>query len=152
VQDRDQQDGDRPGEVEDAGGAFEDRVGVPQVGLDVVGHALGAAGQQGLGVAEHDRVRKSWSTYATGYSASSSPGDCPAEPRAGIQAQPNHPVTAPGHGALSSAPQTRDLMQVNGPRACGAHWHTRRLGGNAGMAGDDSKVARLRAASAEPLR
>jgi hypothetical protein len=43
-------------------------------------------------------------------------------------------------------------MQVNGPRACGAHWHTRRLGGNAGMAGDDSKVARLRAASAEPLR
>ena len=58
-------------------------------------------------------------------SASSALGDCPAEPGAG------HPGTArpsrdcPGHGALSSAPQTRDLMQVNGPRACGAYWHAR---------------------------
>jgi hypothetical protein len=43
----------------------------------------------------------------------------------GIQAQPNRPVTAPGHGALSTVPQTRDLLQVNGPHACGAHWHAR---------------------------
>src|ERR1035437_2951330 len=43
----------------------------------------------------------------------------------GIQAQPDRPVTALGHGALSSDPQNRDLMQVNGPRAGGAYWHTR---------------------------
>jgi hypothetical protein len=49
----------------------------------------------------------------------------PLSQEQGIQAQPNRPVTAPGHGALSSAPQTRDLMQVNGPHACGAYWHTR---------------------------
>jgi hypothetical protein len=58
-------------------------------------------------------------------SASSALADCPAEPRAG------HPSTAgpsrdcPGRGARSSAPATRDLMQVNGPGACGACWHAR---------------------------
>jgi hypothetical protein len=56
VQDRDQQDGDRPAEIERPRGALEDRVRVPKVRLDVIGLALGAAGQQRLGVAEHHRV------------------------------------------------------------------------------------------------
>jgi hypothetical protein len=47
-------------------------------------------------------VRRSWSTYATGYSASSSLADCPAEPKS----------------RASKHSQT-------GPRACGAYWHTR---------------------------
>jgi hypothetical protein len=41
VQDGDQQDGDRAGEVEGASRGLEDGVGVAQVGLDVVGLALG---------------------------------------------------------------------------------------------------------------
>jgi hypothetical protein len=60
-----------------------------------------------------------------GYGASSSLGDCPAEPRAGHPSTAKPPRDCPGHGALYCAPQTRDLMQVNGPHACGAYWHTR---------------------------
>jgi hypothetical protein len=52
--------------------------------------------------------------------ASSSLGGCPLSQEQGIQAQPDCPVTAPGHGAVSSASQARGLMQVNGPDACGA--------------------------------
>jgi hypothetical protein len=49
VQDRDEQDSDRTGEVEGVGGAPEDRVGVPQVGLDVVGPAFGGCWSAGPG-------------------------------------------------------------------------------------------------------
>jgi hypothetical protein len=51
---------------------------------------------QRLGVHGHHRVRKSWSTYATGYSASSSLGDCPLSQEQGIQAQPDCPPVT-GH-------------------------------------------------------
>jgi hypothetical protein len=63
-------------------------------------------------------ARRSSSTYATGCSASSSLADCPAEPRAWHQAQPDRPVTALGRGALF-LPLLRlaTLIQVNGPRA-----------------------------------
>jgi hypothetical protein len=41
VQDRDQQDGDRPTEIERPRGTLEDRVRVPKVRLDVIGLASG---------------------------------------------------------------------------------------------------------------
>ena len=56
---------------------------------------------------------------------SSALGDCPAEPGAGHLSTARPSRDCPGHGALSSAPQTRDLMQVDGPRACGWYWHAR---------------------------
>ncbi len=59
MQHSDQQDGDRAAEVEGAGHAFEDRSGLAQVVLEVVGRAFGATGQQGLGWV---RTTGSWST------------------------------------------------------------------------------------------
>jgi hypothetical protein len=56
VQDAEEHDRDRPAEVQDPGGPGQDRGEVAQVGVDVGGRALGAAGQQGPGVQEHDRV------------------------------------------------------------------------------------------------
>ena len=56
VQDAEEHDRDRPAEVQDLGGPGQDRVEVAQVGVDVGGRTLGAAGQQGPGVQEHDRV------------------------------------------------------------------------------------------------
>ena len=100
-------------------------------------------------VLEHVTVRRSSSTDATECSASSSLAGCPAEPRAG------HPSTArPSRDCLrsrglSSAPPTRDLIQVNGPRACGAYWHTRAAG--ATMTGWPVMTARPRRGCGWPL-
>jgi hypothetical protein len=70
-------------------------------------------------------VRRSWSTYATDTAPSVRSATAPLGPEQGIRAQPDRPRGCPCHGALSSAPQTRDLMQVHGPHACGAYWHAR---------------------------
>ena len=56
MQHPEQHDGDRPAEVQDPGRLGQDRPGVAQVRVDVGGRALGAAGEQGPGVQEHDRV------------------------------------------------------------------------------------------------
>ena len=54
--DAEQQQGDRAGEVEGVGRAFEDGVRVAQIGGDEGGGALGGAGEQGVGVGEDGRV------------------------------------------------------------------------------------------------
>src|SRR5690606_36973813 len=54
--DAEHHDGDGPGEVEGAGGPGEDRVGVADVGVEVVGGARRRAGEQRAGVHEHDGV------------------------------------------------------------------------------------------------
>lgn len=56
VHQRDERQRDGPVEVEDVPGVFDDPFRVPYVGLDVVGDPLGAADQQRLGMAQHDRV------------------------------------------------------------------------------------------------
>lgn len=53
VQDREQQHGNRFGEVECPGGPGEDGRGVAQVGVDVVTRALAGAGEQGTGMHQH---------------------------------------------------------------------------------------------------
>jgi hypothetical protein len=70
-------------------------------------------------------VRRSWSTYATDTAPLARPATAPLSQEQGLQAHPDHPRDCPGHGALSPAPGTRGLMQVNGPDACGAYWHAR---------------------------
>src|SRR4029453_6609390 len=56
VQDPDQHDGDRLGEVERLGGSLQDRPRVPQIAVDVGRPALRPAGQQLVGVGEDDGV------------------------------------------------------------------------------------------------
>jgi hypothetical protein len=56
VQHGEQQDGNRLAEVQGPGGAGQDRVGIAQVRLEVIGRALGGAGEQRPGVGEHHRV------------------------------------------------------------------------------------------------
>jgi len=56
VQERDERDRDGHGEVQQLRGPGEDDAGVAQVGVDVLGGARLAAGQQGAGVGEDDRV------------------------------------------------------------------------------------------------
>jgi hypothetical protein len=55
-QDSHQHDRDRLGEVQRPGCALHDRVGVAQVGVQIGGRALGAAGEQGAGVCQHHGV------------------------------------------------------------------------------------------------
>src|SRR6185437_16028753 len=59
-------------------------------------------------------VRRSWSTYATDTAPSVRSATAPLGPGAGHPSTAGPPRGCPGHGALSSAPQTRDLMQVHG--------------------------------------
>lgn len=56
VQDRDERDRDRPGEVEQPGGLVEDGLGVAQAGVDVLRGAGVAARQQRAGVGQDNRV------------------------------------------------------------------------------------------------
>jgi hypothetical protein len=58
VQDRDEDEPDRPAQVERPGHdrAGQDLLRVPQVPAEIGGLAAGRAGQQGVGVGEHDRV------------------------------------------------------------------------------------------------
>jgi hypothetical protein len=56
VHDRDQHDRDRAGEIQGPRGPGQNRRRVPQVGVDVVQRARRRAGEQGPGVAQHDRV------------------------------------------------------------------------------------------------
>ena len=56
VQDGEQRDRHRAGEVEHLAGLAEDRGSVAQVRIDVLGGACLVTGQQGAGVGEHDRV------------------------------------------------------------------------------------------------
>ena len=70
-------------------------------------------------------VRRSWSTYATDTAPLARSATAPLSQEQGIRAQPDRPVTAPVTGHFLPLLQTRDLMQVNGPHACGAYWHAR---------------------------
>ena len=56
MQDRDQCDRDRLGQVQGPRGFLQDLPGIAQVGVDVVGDSLGAAGEQGAGVCQHEGV------------------------------------------------------------------------------------------------
>jgi hypothetical protein len=56
LQDHQRHDRDRPAQVESLRRARQHLLGVPDVGRHVGGDPLGRAGQQGPGVAEHDRV------------------------------------------------------------------------------------------------
>jgi hypothetical protein len=56
VQDADQHQRDRPGEVDGLRGAGQDRIRVTQVGFQVGARAVGSRGQQRASVVEDDRV------------------------------------------------------------------------------------------------
>lgn len=56
VQDRDQHDRHRAREVERPRRLLQDRVGIAQVGVQVVDEGVVVAGQQGPRVDQHDRV------------------------------------------------------------------------------------------------
>jgi hypothetical protein len=56
VHDGEQRDRDGLGEVEELRGLVEDRVGVAQVGVDVLGGTRLVAGEQRAGVGEDDRI------------------------------------------------------------------------------------------------
>jgi hypothetical protein len=56
MQDGQEHQGGWLGEVQDDCGLVQDRVGVPQVGVDVAGDTLVPAGQQGPGVRQYQRV------------------------------------------------------------------------------------------------
>jgi hypothetical protein len=56
VQDAEQQDGDRLGEIERVGRLAQDRLGLAQVGVEVGERPLGRAAQQQVGVGQHDWV------------------------------------------------------------------------------------------------
>jgi hypothetical protein len=56
AEDPEQHQGDRPGQVQGPAGGGQDRVGVVEVGVDIGGGPLRAAGQQGPGVGQDHRV------------------------------------------------------------------------------------------------
>src|ERR1035441_8615601 len=103
--------------------------------------ALRRFGSSGVCTTRLATVRRSWSTYATGCSASSALADCPAEPRA------VHPSTARpsrdcprSRGTFIRSSDSRPYAGERASRLRRVLARTRRQGDNDGMASDDSKA------------